>query len=266
MSGRTQKQLLQVGCHALVPGIKPAYGYVPSFAAGIVFCILFGLSFFGHVFRGVTKRRWTSYVLAAGAVTEIIGWAGRTASAKCPYSQSKLMHESRQTTLTNHKTLIYLSLRPDDFLMQITTLIIAPCFMSAAAYITLGALIRIVGRQSSLLSPRMYVIIFSSFDVISLVVQAIGGGSASVANQRGTSTKVGTDIMVAGILFQLATMIVFCCFLLDFVRRARGMEKPGSTRVVIYAMAFSILTIFIRSIYRSIELLQGWTGMFLRLS
>jgi len=144
--------------------------------------------------------------------------------------------------------------------MQITTLIIAPVFFSAAAYITLGALIRIVGRDSSLLSPRMYVIIFSSFDVISLVIQAIGGGSASVADQRGTSTKAGTHIMVAGILFQLATMLVFVVFALDFVRRSAGMEKPGATSKCIYALGFSILVIVIRSIYRSIELLQGWSG------
>jgi len=144
--------------------------------------------------------------------------------------------------------------------MQITTLIIAPVFFSAAAYITLGALIRIVGRSSSILSPRMYVIIFSTADVVSLVVQAIGGGSASVASNRGTNTKPGTDIMVAGILFQLATMVIFVGFMLDFLRRALRMQKPANTDKVIVAMSLSILTIFIRSIYRSIELLQGWKG------
>jgi len=144
--------------------------------------------------------------------------------------------------------------------MQITTLIIAPVFFSAAAYITLGALIRIVGRSSSILSPRMYVIIFSTADVVSLVIQAIGGGSASVASNRGTNTKPGTNTMVAGILFQLATMVVFVGFMLDFLRRAIRMEKPGNTNRVIMAMSLSILTIFIRSIYRSIELLQGWKG------
>lgn len=144
--------------------------------------------------------------------------------------------------------------------MQITTLIIAPVFFSAAAYITLGALIRIVGRSSSILSPRMYVIIFSTADVVSLVIQAIGGGSASVASNRGTNTKPGTNTMVAGILFQLATMVVFVGFMLDFLRRAFKMEKPGNTNRVILAMSLSILTIFIRSIYRSIELLQGWKG------
>ena len=41
-----------------------------------------------------------------------------------------------------------------------------------------------------------YVIIFSTFDVIALVVQAIGGAGASQAEQKGTDTKPSTHIMV----------------------------------------------------------------------
>jgi len=81
---------IESGCHALIPGIDTAYGYVPSLAAGVIFCVLFGLSLCGHIFQAVRKRRWTSYVLAAGAITEIIGWAGRTGSSQCPYSQVSL--------------------------------------------------------------------------------------------------------------------------------------------------------------------------------
>lgn len=83
---------------------------------------------------------------------------------------------------------------------------------------------------------------------------------ASAASNQGTSTRPGTRIMVAGILFQLGTMVIFVLFMLDFLRRASQMNKPNKTSLVIYAMSFSILTIFIRSIYRSIELLQGWKG------
>lgn len=77
---------------------------------------------------------------------ELIGWAGRTWSAECPYNQNA-------------------------YLMQITTLIIAPVFFTGALYIVLGNLINILGRESSLLSAKMYTIVFLSCDVISLVVQ-----------------------------------------------------------------------------------------------
>jgi hypothetical protein len=58
--------------------------------------------------------------------------------------------------------------------MQITTLIIAPVFFTAALYVLLGVLIKLLGRQSSLLSARMYAIVFVTCDIISLVVQVRG--------------------------------------------------------------------------------------------
>lgn len=63
---------IQAGCHALIPGYNPAYGYVPSLAAGIVFCILFGLSMSGHLFQSIRKKRWTSYVLTVGAASKFL--------------------------------------------------------------------------------------------------------------------------------------------------------------------------------------------------
>src|ERR1700738_4312818 len=42
-----------------------------------------------------------------------------------------------------------------------------------------------------------YIIIFSTFDIIALVVQAIGGAGASQAEQKGTDTKPSTHIMVS---------------------------------------------------------------------
>ena len=45
-----------------------------------------------------------------------------------------------------------------------------------------------------------YVIIFSSFDLIALVVQAIGGAGAAQGEQKGTSTETSTHIMVPHLL------------------------------------------------------------------
>ena len=42
-----------------------------------------------------------------------------------------------------------------------------------------------------------YVIIFSSFDIISLVIQAIGGAGAARAEEQGTSTASSTHILVS---------------------------------------------------------------------
>lgn len=146
--------------------------------------------------------------------------------------------------------------------MQITTLIIVPTFFSAAAYIVPGTLIKRVGRASSLLSPTAYLIIFCTCDGVSLAVQAVGGALASIAQKNGTSTGTGTNIMVTGIVFQMAAMPVFVFLLGDFLRvvwRMGGMRKlPRGAALVLPAMVLSVVTIYIRSIYRTVELLQGW--------
>jgi hypothetical protein len=54
----------------------------------------------------------------------------------------------------------------------------------------------IVGKANSFLKPMYYIIIFSTFDIISLIIQAVGGAGASMAEQNGTDTTPSTHIMV----------------------------------------------------------------------
>jgi hypothetical protein len=99
-----------------------------------------------------------------------------------------------------------------------------------------------------------------------LVVQAAGGGIASAASSKvNDNTKPGTNVMVAGIVFQMASITVFVVCAAEFLRRV--MARPHQrqwlkTNVMplMFAMIFSVVCIYIRSIYRTIELLQGWTG------
>lgn len=141
----------------------------------------------------------------------------------------------------------------------------APTFYTAGVYVLLGRFIELLGRDSSILSPRVYLIIFVTCDIISLVVQAIGGGMASVAAaQENGNTTPGTNIMVAGIIFQMASITVFVLCAADFVRRtlARRLLQNYTKTIVplLAAMVFSVLCIYVRSIYRTIELLEGWSG------
>ncbi|RKL18161.1 hypothetical protein BFJ72_g15247 [Fusarium proliferatum] len=277
--GFTQEQMdtLKKGCHSLMQGINTSYDYVPTLGVGIAFCALFGLSLLGHFVQFIRKRQWTSFAFGVGALSmpnflsntanaisrrvytlltpvelaETIGWAGRTWSSECPYNNNA-------------------------FLMQITTLIIAPTFFTAGLYVILGALINRLGRQSSVLGPRMYAIVFLTCDVIALIVQAVGGAMASTESDKiDGDTKPGTNIMVAGIVFQMAAMVVFTVLVIDFLRRvflkksylqgrklgpADCNNLPKAYTWLLVAVFVSLFMIFIRSIYRTIELLQGWEG------
>lgn len=57
-------------CHAEpIEGFPYSYGYRPSLAAGIVFCILFAIALLGHGVQTFRHRRWTSITLAIGALS-----------------------------------------------------------------------------------------------------------------------------------------------------------------------------------------------------
>lgn len=129
----------------------------------------------------------------------------------------------------------------------------------------LGEFIRRFGRESSILKPSLYLWIFVTCDIVSLVVQAVGGGMASgQATKVHGNTAPGTHVMVAGIVFQLFSITIFVFCAADFIRRTMRrrllQQLTGSVIPLLGAMILSVLCIYARSIYRTIELLQGWTG------
>ncbi|KAF3913416.1 hypothetical protein ABW20_dc0109576 [Dactylellina cionopaga] len=166
----------------------------------------------------------------------MIGWGGRLWSSQCPYNNNA-------------------------FLMQISTLIFAPAFFTGGIYYILKQFIDITGREYSLIPPSLYLWIFITVDVLSLAIQAAGGGLASSASgQAGGDTQTGTNIMVAGVIFQMVSITFFCVFYGIFLWKARSIQLNKAIMWLTYATVLSVTCIYIRSIYRTIELLQGWDG------
>lgn len=137
--------------------------------------------------------------------------------------------------------------------------------------------------QYSSIKPLTYTIFFIIGDLVSLTIQAVGGGLASAANTLNGANN-GAKIMVAGVIIQMFVMILYTLLLFSFVyryfhrkpakqfrlRRTQPfMEVPAGSvapeverkaKILLAAMLFSTLLIFIRSIYRTVELLNGWHG------
>jgi hypothetical protein len=63
------KEEITLGCHALIPGYKTEYGYVPTQAAGIAFLALFGASLLLHTVQFCWKRTWWCSVFAVGCIS-----------------------------------------------------------------------------------------------------------------------------------------------------------------------------------------------------
>lgn len=108
-------------------------------------------------------------------------------------------------------------------------------------------------------------------DFVSLVLQGTGGGIAATADDHSGSER-GRAIMVAGVVFQVVSLLIFMGLGLEFVSRLR--RTGGSARDVRfvqlrgtkkfswfqYALGAAVVLIFIRSVYRVAELQQGFNG------
>jgi len=232
-----------------------AYHYIPTEYVCVIFVGLYGLSTLIHLGQSIRYRMWwlLPTVVLAG-LGEVLGWSARLWSSQNPPLST-------------------------PFLIQISTTIIAPTPLAAANFITLGMIINKLGNHYSRLSTRWYTIIFSSFDIISLVVQALGGGIASSAKDL-NGANFGAHIMLGGIIFQLVSLIIYvvCAaeFFLRFLkdRPIRG-NGPGHTskgqprrrrlmgtgiKIMIEGLTFSTICLLIRAVYRTIELADGWDG------
>jgi hypothetical protein len=78
-----------------------------------------------------------------------------------------------------------------------------------------------------------YFIIFLTADLISIVLQAVGGAQASQSASSGSPTQTATNIMVAGIIFQLISMVIFVSLGLHFIIRAtRGKAYEFRVRAI----------------------------------
>jgi hypothetical protein len=66
--------------------------------------------------------------------------------------------------------------------------------------------------------------------------------------------------MIAGVIFQLVAMTVFAVLAIDFSRRSVRFTTPQGFGKVMAAMFISLVAIYARSIFRAIELAEGWQG------
>ena len=80
----------------------------------------------------------------------------------------------------------------------------------------------------SRLKPYTYTKIFVSFDLLSLILQAAGGAIASISNTKST-TDLGVNVLIAGLAFQVFSLVVFMALCTDFAVRVRkaGLHRPG---------------------------------------
>ncbi|KAF8127514.1 RTA1 like protein-domain-containing protein, partial [Mycena galopus ATCC 62051] len=209
------------------------YGYVPHEAVAILFRTLFGISTILHVGQATYFRTWWLFPTAVlCGIGDLIGWGARLWSAI--------------VTTANLPFTIYTS------------------------FVIMSRIVQRLGTSYSRLTPKWYTMIFLPCDIIALVVQGVGGGTASSASDL-TGANMGANVMLGGIAFQFAVIIVFTLLVLDFTQpyirdqpvRTGGTPRTALTprlKMMLITLTFSTTVLFIRSVYRLIELSGGWQG------
>ena len=230
------------------------YGFRPSLWVNSLLAAIFAIAFLVHVVLGIRFRtRFYAIALSLGCLCETIGYGGRIGMHFEPFDQS-------------------------PFFAQICCLIIGPAFNSAAIYLMLKHLTALFGPQWSLLKPKQYTMIFITSDVISLILQAAGGGIAATAPPNSRDTlNLGNNIMIAGISFQVVTLSIFLLLALLFlVRRLRAAHsyplagialqtwQSGRFRLFLFGLTTAFTGIYIRCIYRIAEMKGGWGNKLMR--
>ncbi|KAI5831841.1 RTA1 like protein [Schizophyllum commune Tattone D] len=232
------------------------YGYVPTEWASIFFLVLFGITTVAHLGQAIAYRGWWLFItLVFCGSMECVGWACR-------------LWSNRDILADNAYKIQCVSVM----------LIVAPTPLLAANFVMMGRIVRRLGVKYSRLSPRLYTIVFASTDVISLLVQG-GGGGVAVGADTLEGAERGGNIVLGGICLQLAVIVFFSIIASEFFWRyfkdcprpklaATHPEPRGMlTRNLILAvgcLGLSTLLLFIRAVYRVIELADGWNGTIIK--
>lgn len=159
-------------------------------SANSFFAALFGVVFVAQIALFAWSRSWyygICFIAATGL--EFSGYLIRALSAK-----------GNETNA--------------NYIIQTVFLHIAPAFLMAGIYFMLAQMMVVTGPKSSIMKPLWFSYIFIGCDFLSIVLQGNGGG---VSNSK---PKVGRDMVLAGIIFQLLTMSAFIYFLIDFYLRS----------------------------------------------
>ncbi|KAK7416524.1 hypothetical protein QQX98_005128 [Neonectria punicea] len=153
------------------------------------------------------------------------------------------------------------------FVIQNTFILLAPALFAASIYMVLGRIIRMVrGEAYSIVPVRWLTKLFVLGDDVSFLVQ---GGAAGLMTS-GDNDKLGEDLVVGGLLVQIAVFGQFVVTTVVFQVRMHRHPTPQSEDGVIswkkdiYMLYAVSILIVVRSVFRIIEFIMGYEGYLLQ--
>ena len=121
-----------------------------------------------------------------------------------------------------------------------------------------------LGPEYSRFSPKFYYWVLIPCDILSLILQAVGGALSSTSSG---GSKTAVDVSIAGLSFQVFTLVVFISLALEFgIRYSRAQRTdsktplPASFKTFAGFLSLAIILILIWCAYRIDELSNGYNG------
>ncbi|KAI0766864.1 RTA1-domain-containing protein [Trametes elegans] len=232
---------------------SPFYGYTPTRSVCVLFVILYLASTLLHSWQAIRSRAlWLLPTVGLAGLLEFLGWIARTKGSFDPASKM-------------------------SFIIQSSVLVLAPTPFVGALFIAFGRATKHTGSEYSRLKPRLYSRIFLTCDIISLFIQGGGGGISATSMDDPAKARLGSNIIIAGLVFQLISITIFCYLAGEYAYR-RSRNEPfrtpdaelswrasysavvGPMRKLMIALWVCTALIYIRSIYRLIEFADGFSG------
>jgi hypothetical protein len=232
------------------------YGYRPSIAASGVLIALYTVCAVIQSYLGFRYKKWgfmTAMLL--GCFDEILGYVGRILYWQNPWKQGGFIMqigECKVCPVVEHRS------ATNHWIPVLIT--IGPVFFSAAIYVLLAQIIGYISVRHSRFAPKYVYWVFIPCDILSLILQAVGGAMSSTSNGRSDS---GVNIALAGLAFQVFTLVAFAALCFDYFFRSRAVwmsvRWPRAFLVFCTFLAAATVLITIRCCYRVYELSEGYS-------
>ncbi|KAJ0351211.1 hypothetical protein COL154_012985 [Colletotrichum chrysophilum] len=235
--------------------------YQPSIPANSTFIALFALAMVVHSVIGFRAKTWgfTASVIG-GCLVEIVGYVGRLILHDNPFSFGGFLIQISKSFVQFLARRIFLT-------VEIVCITVAPVFFCAAIYVMLSKVIIALDRSISRFNPHLFYYVFIPCDIISLILQATGGALSSIANDKSQVQK-GVNVSLAGLIFQVVTLVVFCILFADYLfaaYRSGARERITKNMCVFLAFLFvATILILVRCSYRIEELKEGYFSVLFR--
>ncbi|KAF7894519.1 uncharacterized protein EAF01_009970 [Botrytis porri] len=214
------------------------WNYVPSMAAAVIFIVLFIITTGLHTWRMFKTKSWFCTAFFIGGLFEIIGYIGRAMAVN---STGKLL----------------------PYIIQSLFTLIAPAFLAASIYMTLGRIMRYVhGEHHSIIRINWLTKIFVIADLLTFLVQS--GASGLMFSD--STASLGQKIVLAGLILQIIAFGLFLFTALVFERRMRREPTPESFIVEanwihhLHCLYVISALILVRSVFRVVEYAAGQKG------